>query len=131
MIASDIIRRALRLASAIDADEAVDAASAQDALDTLNALLAEWRGSGILVPDYDVASVDTTLTLALADREAVAYQLALRIVPEFGKTISQEFAKAMDESFSRLRLRYFQPGKVCFGELPTSSAYTFNIATGE
>ena len=129
MTANDIIRRALRLASVIASGETPDAADTADALDTLNALLAEWRGSGIHVPDYSVGSGGETVTLDLADRDAVAYQLALRISPEYGQEVSPEFRAVMDEAFNRLRLRYFQPGDGDFSELPGCRA-SFDIEAG-
>ena len=121
MTASDIIRRAMRLIGVLDANEAVEASESADALDTLNALFAEWRGSGIPVPDYGVELPGTELTLDLADREAVAYKLAMRISPEFGTSLSPEARESMNESWGRLQLRYFQPGKANFSELPGPS----------
>jgi hypothetical protein len=118
MTAYDIINRALRLAAIIAAGETPSGDVSQDALTTLNDLLAEWRGSDIFVPDHSVAALATTLTLSPADKEAVAYQLALRISPEYGQSVSPEFSRVMDESFNRLRLRYFQPGTTDFSELP-------------
>lgn len=125
MTASDIIRRAMRLIGVLDANEAVEAADSADALDTLNALFAEWRGADILVPDYDVAIPGTELTLDLADREAVAYKLAMRISPEYGTSMSAEARESMDEAWSRLRLRYFQPGSANFDELPTATGWRY------
>lgn len=101
-----------------------------DAVDTLNALLAEWHVAGIGIPDYFVASEQATMTTDLADREAIAYQLALRMAPEYGFEPSQAQMVAGDEAWSRLRLRYFQPGTVDFSELPSPSR-SFNVATGE
>lgn len=128
MTAADIIRRALRLIGQLDANEAVEASDSVDALDTLNALFAEWRGSGIPVPDYTVEDPITVLTLDLADREAVAYQLAFRVAPEYGVSLPPEFAAGMDESWRRLQLRYFQPGRVDWSELPRAVG-TYDITT--
>lgn len=123
MTASDILRRAMRLIGILDAAEAVEAEDSADALDTLNALFAEWRGSGIPVPDYLVEIPATELTLDLADREAVAYQLAMRISPEYGASMSSEARASMEESWRRMQLRYFQPGTVNFQELPRPNSW--------
>jgi tail accessory factor len=128
--AIQIISRALRLIGVADAAEAIEANDAQDALETLNAMLAEWHEAEIGLPDYALATTETELASDAADREAIAYQLALRIAPEYGKTVQAEFVVAAETTMARLRLRYFQPGCTDFRELP-SRRLSFNIETGE
>lgn len=118
MKAIEVIARALRLLKVIAADEAPSAEDSRDALEVMNGLFAEWRGSDIFIPDAIVEDVTDDLTIDRADREAVAYQVALRLSPEYGETVSTEFRVAMEEAFSRLRLRYFQPGTADLSELP-------------
>lgn len=129
MKAANLIHRTLRIMRVVGADDAPDAEASRDALDILNGLLAEWRGSGIAVPDYDVADADTEMTIDMADRDAVAYQMALRLSPEFAKAIGPAQQQAMDESFSRFRLRYFQPGTSDLRELPvpTGRWWGYNV----
>lgn len=129
MIAQEVIRRALRIAGVIASGETPDASDTQDALDTLNALLAEWHVAGIGIPDYTVANESTAMATDLADREAIAYQLAFRMAPEYGFEPSQAQMVASGEAWARLRLRYFQPGTVDWAELP-SPVSTFDINTG-
>lgn len=124
-----IVRRALKIAGVIDANEAPQAEEAADALEALNAMLAEWHEAEIGLPDYSIASGDTFAGDA-ADAEAVAYQLAERLAPEYGRELSPLTMKASGEAMSRLRLRYFQPGQVSFAELP-SPYQGFDINTGE
>jgi len=116
--ALSIIKRALRLARVIDAYTAPDANDAADALETLNAMLAEWHEAEIGLPDYSLATLDTELASDAADREAIAYQLAARLAPEYGVSLSVETATVATGTMARLRLRYFQPGCVDFSELP-------------
>ena len=127
--ASDIIRRTLRLLGVIDANTAMQPEDAQDALDTLNAMLAEWYAAGIGLPDYSLSSLTDELATDAADREAVAYQLGLRIAPEYGVSLSPEYAAMAEAAMGRMRLRYFQPGTVDF-DLPTT-CNDFNITTGQ
>lgn len=129
MIAQDVTRRALRIAGVIASGETPDSDTIADALATFNALLAEWHVAGIGIPDYTVASEGATLSTDLADREALAYQLAFRIGPEYGFEPSPSQLVAADQSWSRLRLRYFQPGTVDFSELP-SKRIPFDVTTG-
>lgn len=121
MTAIELITRALRLIGSIDANEAPDAADARDALDVLNGLFAEWRGSGIPVPDYSVDTVQDELTLQASDKEAVAHQLAMRISPEYGRGLSVEARESREESWRRLQLRYFQPGRSYSQDLPCAT----------
>ena len=119
--ALQIISRAMRLCNVLDVAEAPSAGDAQDALETLNALLAEWHHAQIGLPDYQFDNLETELASDAADREALAYQLAIRIAPEYGQSLSPLIAAAANESMSRLRLRYFQPGTVSFDELPNAT----------
>lgn len=125
-----IIGRALRLCRVVDADEPLSANDAQDALDTLNAMLAEWHVAGIGLPDYQFDSLQSTIATDAADAEAIAYQLAIRVAPEYGSELSPAARASAEQAMGRLRLRYFQPGTVNFDELPRRT-YAFNIVTGE
>lgn len=127
--ALNIVRRALRVAHAIDADEPPEAEASADALEILNAMLADWHEAEIGLPEYALATVNTTTVLDAADREAVALQLALRIAGEYGTQVSPLDMESAERTFSRLRLRYFQPG-VMTSDLP-SPHVGFNIETGE
>ena len=127
--AGDIIKRALRLCRVIDAHTAMDANDAADALETLNAMLAEWHEAEIGLPDYTLATLDTELASDAADREAIAYQLSARLAPEYGVSLPVEAAGVAQGTMDRLRLRYFQPGCVDFSQLP-SKRYSFDIEVG-
>lgn len=120
MIAQDVIRRALRIVGVIASGETPQASDVIDALDTLNALLAEWHVAGVGIPDYSVASEASAMTTDTADREAMAYQLALRIGPEYGYEPSPAQMAAGEQAWARLALRYFQPGQ-SRDELPVAT----------
>ena len=128
--AGDIIKRALRLCRVVDAYTAVDPNDASDALETLNAMLAEWHEAEIGLPDYSFTSLMDELASDAADREAIVYQLSARFAPEYGVTLPAMVAAVAEGTMSRLRLRYFQPGCVSFSELP-GRRHSFNIETGE
>lgn len=127
--ASDIISRAKRLIGVLDAGQAMEADDAQDALDTLNAMFAEWHEAGIGLPDYEITSLTDTLATDAADREAIAYQLAARMAPEYGVSLPVELAGVAVEAMSRMRLRYFQPGKMQTDQ--PAQPCGFNIITGD
>lgn len=92
--------------------------SLSGALATLQLFLAELRGSDIMVTDYAVSATSDALSVDPADMEALSYQMALRLAPEYGMSLSQEAAAAARESWTRFMHRYFQAGRSDFGELP-------------
>lgn len=116
--ANDVIRRALRLAGVIASGETPDADLSADTLAVYNALLAEWHHADLGIPDYSVPSIAASVTTDAADNEAIAHQIALRVLAEYGLSASPEFMKSAEESFGRMRLRYFQPGTSSADELP-------------
>src|SRR5690606_25650677 len=109
MKAIEIVSRAMRLCRIVDAGEALNADEAQDALATLNAMLAEWHEGGLGLPQYAFDSLQDTQDTDVADAEAMAYQLALRIAPEYGVDLSPLVLAQAARSFATLRGRYFQP----------------------
>lgn len=127
--AQTIINRALRLCRVLDSNIAATANECQDALEVLNAMLAEWHEAGVGLPDYSMASLSTALGSDSADSDAVAYQLAIRLAPEYGKELTPLTLGMAESSMARLRLRYFQPGDAVV-ELP-SATHSFNITTGD
>jgi len=126
--ANDLIGRAMRIIGAIDPNQALEANMAQDALTTLNAMLAEWHEAEIGLPDYSFTTLLDTLSTDAADSEAISYQLAARIAPEYGKDLSPLAMDTANSTMARLRLRYFQPSNVNFNELPVRIA-DYNIET--
>lgn len=125
--AQDIINRALRLAKVLDAGEAAEAEDAEDALATLNVMLAEMHEADIGLPDYSFATLQTELASGAADQDALAYQLALRISPEYGVELSPQVVAMAQEAMGRLRLRYFQPGRVDAAMPSTRVAYDVDL----
>jgi len=107
MQAQDIINRAFRALGIIASGETAGADESEDALTALNDMLAEWRGSGTMVPDFSAATLTSTMSLDPADKEAVALKLADRIGGEYGETLSPRDLENMQRSFALLQLRYF------------------------
>ncbi len=131
--AIQIINRAMRLCRILDANEAAEAQDAADALEALNGLLAEMHEARIGLPDYKFTGLTDTLATDDADREALAYQLAIRIAPEYGVELSQAAMAIAEQTMGRMRLRYFQPGTISFDDLPVDNrlGIRFNITSGD
>jgi hypothetical protein len=127
----DLIYRTLRLLRVKQIGQTPASEETADALSVLNALLAELYGSDLQLPDYTV-TLAGDLNMDAADTEAVAYLLALRLAPEYPACLplSQEFISQAQQSESRLRLRYFQPGTVDLRELPGADCRDFDINNG-
>lgn len=80
---STITRRALRLLNVLDANEAPEAEQSDDAIAALNAMCRRWEANGMAMGWNDVANpADVMPSPAEAD-EAIAYNLALRLAPEY------------------------------------------------
>lgn len=125
--AIDIIERACRILGIAVDGEALEASMAKDALSVLNGVMAEMY-ENIDVPEYTVSDLFSTMTIDKGDAEALAYELALRIAPEYGQAVTPDILRKAEESMSRLRNRYFRVGESCFDELPTpSSAWNSGI----
>jgi len=118
--AIDIITRACRILGIGTDGEALQASMTSDALSVLNGVLAEMYGN-IEVPDYSVSSLFAAMTVDKADEEALAYELALRIAPEYGEQVTPDILRKAEESMSRFRARYFRVGCVSF-DLPIGSS---------
>ena len=127
--AGDIIKRALRICRVADSNSALDENDAADALTTLNGMIAEWHEADIGLPDYSFDSLTDELASDAADRDAIAYQLAVRLAPEYGESLPVEAISLSEGAMGRLRLRYFQPGRSDFSELPNHCRY-YNIEVG-
>src|SRR5687768_12001604 len=102
--AQSVINRALRLCKVLATGEAAAAEDTEDAFSALNGLLAEWHEAEIGLPDYSFATTETELASDTADAEAIAYQLAIRIAPEYEHDLSPAILTSAAESMARLRL---------------------------
>lgn len=79
-----------------------------DALTRLNALMLEWPFSnlGYVQPDYGVGSADDASGIPASTLNAVAAQLALRIAPMMGATVSPEARANAMRGLAVLRSEY-------------------------
>ena len=85
MKAIDIIRRSLLIIRVIDSVEAPNDDDAKDALTSLNTMMRRWEAKGIALGWNTVANVQDDLPAPPEAEEAIAYNLALRLCPLFGK----------------------------------------------
>lgn len=80
---SAITRRALRLLNVLDANEAPEAQDSDDAIAALNAMLRRWEANGLALGWNDVVNPSDVMPSPAEADEAIAYNLALRLAPEY------------------------------------------------
>jgi len=100
--ARDVITRSLLLIGAIEAGDAPSAEDASTGLDGLNEMLHAWEREGIDYQHTDLALSDS-LTLDATQIEAVRYNLAVRLAPEYGAPASQEITAIAQRGYAALR----------------------------
>lgn len=80
---SDITARALRLLSVVDANESLEAEDSNTAILALNAMCRRWEANGMAMGWSDVSNPSDTMPNPPEADEAIAYNLALRLAPEY------------------------------------------------
>jgi len=101
--AIEIIARSLRLLRVIDADEAPEAKPAEDALMALNAMLRRWEANGIAMGWNTLATVNDEVAVPVEAEEAIAFNLAVRLRPEYGVTLDADVVQTARDGLSELR----------------------------
>lgn len=80
---SDITRRALRLINAIDANEAPEAEDSDTAIMALNGMCRRWEANGMAMGWNDVSNPSDAMPSPPEADDAITYNLALRLAPEY------------------------------------------------
>lgn len=86
----EIIRRALMIIRVIGSNEAPDDDDAKDALTALNTMMRRWEAKNIALGWNTVEDVNDPLPAPPEAEEAIAYNLAIRLCPLFGKQMDPQ-----------------------------------------
>ncbi len=97
-----IINRALRLLGMLDANESPEAVDTQTALEALNAMMARWEADGIPLGWAPVLAASEALPAPVEAEEAIAYNLAVRLRPEYGVALAPDVLQMAQMGLSRL-----------------------------
>jgi len=108
MTALDIIRRALRKIGAVAAEEEPSASEAQHALEELNAMAAAWEGKGIRW-NWQKLTLHSDIPLPDWQIDALMWNLAVMMAPEWGATPSPVVVAAAAEGLQNLKAAYAAP----------------------
>jgi hypothetical protein len=126
-----IISRSLRLIAVIDARTTPAAEESADALVALNAMVTRWEANGLALGWANADSTNDTLAAPLEAEDAIAFNLALKLAPEYGVTPSPRVEMDARESLAALRRdRLVAAPLTIASDLPSSHGY-WNITTDE
>ena len=86
MKVENIVTRALRLIQVIDPLQSVKSADMETAIVALNGMMARIEADGIALGWSPVANPSDDLPLPVEAEQAIAYNLAVTVAPEYGVT---------------------------------------------
>lgn len=93
----DIVSRALRVLRVVDPDESVEGRQFDTAMKALNAMMAAWEAYGRALGWSPVANPADEMPTPPEFDEAIAYNLACKLRPEYGVSLDPDtidFAKS-------------------------------------
>lgn len=80
-----IVGRALRLIGVVDPRQPIQPVDMQTGIAALNAMLRRWEANGLTLGWSDVSAPDEVMPCPAEAEEAIATNLALTLVPEYGE----------------------------------------------
>lgn len=98
-----IVNRALRLIGQIDPAEDATGWDMETAIEALNAMVYRWEANGLALGWVTVDNPSDELPVPDEAHQAVAYQLAMRIAPEYGKMAPPDVTAAGKQFLDELR----------------------------
>jgi hypothetical protein len=98
-----IVGRALRLIGVLDPNEPPESQDMQNGMLALNRMLRRWEANGLAMGFQPVSSPSDVLTVPDECLEAIDYQLALRLAPEYDTEPSASVAATATEVFRELK----------------------------
>lgn len=129
--ALDVIRRAMRLIGALAEGEVPTAEQAADGLVSLQAMLGEWETRGVRLGSVVDATYSTadTIPVAVTHLNALAFNLAVVIAPEYGAADRlQVVLPQAERSFDALQAQYLVVPIAGVDPALTSQSGLINVA---
>lgn len=98
-----VITRSLRVLSVIDRDETPDAKQVQDGIEALNGMMRRWEANGLAVGWSDVRNGDDDLPAPDEAQDAIIFNLAIRLRPEYGVALEGDVYALATSTLADLR----------------------------
>lgn len=99
----DIVSRALRLLRKTDVNDVPPPEDVATAIVALNAMMQRWEANGLALGWSRVSKPDDVLPAPEDAEEAIAYNLAVRLRPEYGATLEPDVIGMASDGLSLLR----------------------------
>lgn len=99
----DIVTRALRLLRVIDAHSPPEAQVMADSIGALNAMMQRWEANGLALGWQAVENPAELVPAPPEAHEAIAYNLAVRMRPEFGANLEPDVVGVASEGLASLQ----------------------------
>lgn len=128
---TQIIERSARLIGVKASGQSLAADKTAAFLEALNAMLVRWEADGLGMGFSPLTAATSTISIPVENEEAVAYNLAVLMAPEYGREPSSYVARKADEGLRALERDVIKPVAVAL-DLPCAEGGSgaFDINTG-
>lgn len=121
--ARELIQSSFRLLGVIQSGESPTEAEEQDALFTMNAMLNSWIHKGVDLEYISISTLTDELHYPEDHYDAIRYNLAINMAPEYGKRVSDAVAARAADAFKFLQVHYSAPAEMEFDRSITLKPY--------
>lgn len=101
--AANIVARALRLLRVLDPNEATEAEDFETARVAMNSMLRRWEANGLALGWQDIENPADEMPIPAEAEQAVTFNLALTLRPEYGVSLDPDVVAMAQEGLSELR----------------------------
>lgn len=121
--ASNLVSAALRKINSIDANEALNSNDFATGIDSLNRMAIRWEANGLSMGWSPVSNPSDVVNCPLENENALIYNLAMELAPEYGVPASQMVVALAQSNLAELRRDNFVSKPIYSNtRTPTASA---------
>lgn len=100
---AQIVARSLRLLRVVDSNEAPEAEDFETARIALNGMMQRWEANGLALGWQPVQTPAEEFPAPPEAEQAIAYNLALMLRPEYGANLEPDVVQTANDGLSELR----------------------------